>query len=35
MQGLRIPGGYKGGKSIEREVKKKIKYLDSVPDNSR
>ncbi|CAD8111166.1 unnamed protein product [Paramecium sonneborni] len=35
MQGCRIPGGYKGGKSIEREIKKKQKYLDSVPDNSK
>ncbi|CAK86722.1 unnamed protein product (macronuclear) [Paramecium tetraurelia] len=35
MQGYRIPGGYKGGKSIEREIKKKQKYLDSVPDNSK
>ncbi|CAD8177184.1 unnamed protein product [Paramecium octaurelia] len=35
MNGYRIPGGYKGGKTIEREVKKKQKYLDSVPDNSK
>ncbi|CAK90453.1 unnamed protein product (macronuclear) [Paramecium tetraurelia] len=35
MNGYRIPGGYKGGKTIEREIKKKQKYLDSVPDNSK
>ncbi|CAD8099806.1 unnamed protein product [Paramecium sonneborni] len=35
MQGYRIPGGFKGGKSIEREIKKKQKYLDSVPDNTK
>ncbi|CAD8169113.1 unnamed protein product [Paramecium pentaurelia] len=35
MTGYRISGGYKGGISIEREIKKKQKYLDSIPDNSK
>lgn len=33
MSGTRISGGYKGGKNIEKEIKKKMKYLESVPDN--
>lgn len=33
MKGIRIPGGYKGGKDIERRVLEKRKYLEKIPDN--
>ena len=35
MNKNRIPGGYKGGKNIEKKIQDKIKYLNSVPDRDK
>lgn len=35
MKGKRIPGGYKGGKAIEKKVFEKKKYLEKVLDNEK